>query len=98
MGRGALYLEREGWGEVGVAVLDVAEEEVIGLHWVMGKQEAADGDSGEVIGFFEDGGSGMAAFGGTIAQNEAGGVAFDEALVEVDEEMAETFVGPAAVA
>ena len=40
----------------------------------------------------------MAAFGSRVADEEAGDVAFDEALVEVGEQVAETLVGPAAVA
>ena len=40
----------------------------------------------------------MAAFGRTGADEKAGDAAFGEALVEVEEEVAETLAGPATVA
>ncbi len=38
----------------------------------------------------------MAAFGWTIADEEAGDVALDEALIEIGEEVREAHCGPAA--
>ncbi len=58
----------------------------------------ADGSGGEVVGFFEGSGFGMAAFGATVAQEEAGDGVFDEEVVEVGEEVAETLFGVAIVA
>ena len=93
-----LDLECEGWGEGGVTIEGMGKEEVVGLHWVGGEQEATDSDGGEVIRSFKDGWAGVSTLGMTIAGDEAGNVVFDEALVEVCEQVAETLVGPATVA
>jgi hypothetical protein len=39
----------------------------------------------------------MTAFGGTVADEEAGDVMFDQTLVKVREQAGETLVGPAAL-
>src|SRR5262249_55481798 len=96
--RALLDLEHESRGKSGVATLGVTEEEAIGLERVRREQETADRDSGEMVGAFQYGWSSMAAFGRTIADKEAGDVAFDEALIESGEEMGETEVGDAAAA
>ena len=80
-----------------MTVEGVAEEETVRLEWVGGKEQATGGDSEEVVGTFESGGSGMAAFGAAGAGEEAGDVAFDEVLVEVGEEVGEALVGVADV-
>jgi hypothetical protein len=74
----------------------MTEEETIGLHGIGGKEKAADGGSGEEVGAFQNGWSGVATFGWAIADQEAGDVAFDEALVEVSEEVGEAHFGPTA--
>jgi hypothetical protein len=76
----------------------VAEQEVIGLEWVGGEEKMADGGSGEVVGFFERGGASATAFGGAVADQQAGDVAAKKRLVEVSEQVGEAFVGPAVVA
>ena len=49
-----LDLEGEGGGEGGVTIPCVTEkEEVVGLHGIGGEEKIADGDGGEVVGFFE---------------------------------------------
>ena len=73
--------------------MGMAQQEVIGLDGVRGNEETANGDGGEVVGAFEDGGSGVSAFGGAVADEEAGDVVLDEALVEGGEVVAETVVG-----
>ncbi len=90
-----LDLEGQGWGEGGVAGPPVAEKKVIGLHGVGCEQQAADGDGGEVIGLLQDGWSGLFAFGPAIADEETGDVAFNEAQVEVCEQVAEVLVSDA---
>ena len=70
----------------------VAQEKAIGLHGVGGKEETADGDGGEMVGLFERGGSGLFAFGPTMADEETGDVAFDETLIEVGEQVGEVLV------
>jgi hypothetical protein len=71
----------------------VAQEETVGLHRVGGEQEMADSKSGKVIGAFERRGSSMSASGMTVAEEEAGHVAFDELLIEVYQEMIEVSIG-----
>ncbi len=53
----------------------------------------ADGGGGEVVGFFERGGLGVAAFGATVAQDKAGDAVVDEEMVEIGEQVAETLFG-----
>jgi len=55
-----------------------------GVDWALGHEKVADGGSHEVVGFFEGAGTGMAAFGTAIADEEAGDVAFNKAIVEVE--------------
>ncbi len=50
-----------------------------------------------MIRSFKNRWSGMSAFCMTIAGDEAGDVVFDEELVEIGEQMAETLVGAAAI-
>ena len=92
-----LDVEFESWGKGGMTIEGVAEEETIGLEWIGGKKQTADGNGGEVVGFFEGGGSGVTAFGTAMAGEETGDVTFDEMLVEIGEEMGEALVGPAVV-
>ena len=66
---------------------DVTEEKTVWLEGVVGEEETAGGGREEVVGAFEGGGSGVAAFGWAIANEEAGDVALDEVLVEVGEQM-----------
>ena len=64
----------------------VTEQDVIRLyrvHGVWSEQQTAGGNSEEVIGLFEDGGFGVAAFGATVAHEQAGDVVGEEVLVEV---------------
>jgi hypothetical protein len=82
-------LENEGGVEGGVAIDGLTEEKTFGLHGVLGQQKTTDGGGDEEVGAFEEGWSGMAAFGGTVADEEAGDVALDEALVEIGEQMGE---------
>jgi hypothetical protein len=86
-------LERERWGEGGVATVGVGEQEAVGLHGIRGEQETTGGSREEMVGTFEHGRAGVPPFGRAIADQQAGDVAFDEALVEVDEQAAEPFVG-----
>ena len=72
----------QGRCERAVVVFDVTEEKAIRVEGVVCEEETASGSGEEVFGAFEGGGSGVAAFGGTVADEEAGDVAFDEALVE----------------
>ena len=88
-----LNLEDEGREEGAMVALGVAQKEVFGLEGVGGKQETADRDGGEEVGVFQDGWSGVAAFSRTTANEEAGDVAFNELLVEVEEQIAEAVVG-----
>jgi hypothetical protein len=92
-----LDAECEGRSEGRVAGSPLAEKQAIGLHGVGGKEETADGDGGEMVGLFERGGSGLFAFGTTMAGEETGDVAFDETLVEVGEQVGEVLVGEAAL-
>ena len=87
--------EDEGGGErVAIVVLGLSQEEaVVGYEGVVGQEKATDCDGGEVVGFFEDGWAGVTTLAWTGANEEAGDVAFDELLVEVDEEVAEGFEG-----
>jgi hypothetical protein len=75
----------------------VGQEEVIRLDGIRCEEKTADGDGEEALGAFEDGGSGMAAEGRTVADEQAGNVAFDEVLVEISEQMTEALVGPALI-
>jgi hypothetical protein len=88
-----LDAECEGRGKGRVATPGLAEKQEIGLYGVGGKKETADSDGGEMVGLFEGGWSGMSAFGPTMAGKETGDVAFDEALIEVGEQMVEVLVG-----
>ncbi len=91
-------LERESWGEGSVGILVVGKEKVIRLEGVRGEEQTTGSDSNEMVGAFEESWSGVTTFGSAVADEEAGDVAFDEALVEIGEEMAETLVGPAVIA
>jgi hypothetical protein len=93
--REGLDLEDEGWGRGSVATQGVAEEEAVGQEGVVGEEEAADGGGEEVVGAFEDGGASVTATGGAVADEEAGDMLFDEAEVEIVEQMAEALVGSA---
>ncbi len=86
-------MEDERGGEGAVLVEGMAEQDVRGLHGIGGEQEMADGGGGKVVGFFERGGLGMAAFGATVAQEEAGDAVVDEEMVEIGEQVAETLFG-----
>ena len=88
-----LEFEGEGGGECAVGIPGVTQEEAIGLEGIGCKEETADGGGEEVFGTFEDGGSSMATFGRTIADEEAGDVAFNEPLIEIDEQIMEALVG-----
>jgi hypothetical protein len=93
-----LDAECEGWGKGRVATPGLAEKQTIGLHGIGGKQETTDGDGGEMVGLFERGGSGLFALGTTMAGEETGDVAFDEALIEVGEQVVEVLVGATRIA
>ncbi len=93
-----LDLDSEGRCEGGVATFGVAEEKAIRLGWVGRKEKATDGDGREVVRLFQDGWSGLFAFGPTVAHKETGDVAFDESLIEVYEQMTEVLVGGARLA
>ena len=58
----------------------------------------APGNVNEMVGAFENRWSGVATFGRAVADEEAGDVTFDEALVEIDEQMFEALIGPTLVA
>jgi hypothetical protein len=88
-------LECEGWGEACIGRGDVGEQDAVGLEGITREEEVAGGDGVEVGTAFKDGRTSATAFGGTVADEEAGDVAFDEPLVEVDEQVVETFVGAA---
>jgi hypothetical protein len=93
IGGQGLDVEGECGGEGAVLVEGMAEQDVLGLHGIGGEQEMAGGDGGKVVGFFERGGLGMAAFGATVAQEEAGDAVVDEEMVEIGEQVAETLFG-----
>jgi hypothetical protein len=80
-----------------MAAEGVTKEKTVGLHGIRGEQETADGGDEEEIGAFEDGGSGMAPFGSTIADEETGNVALDETLIEIGEQVREAHFGPTAL-
>jgi hypothetical protein len=95
VGGQGLDLEREGWGEGGARTMNVTEEEmVVGLEGIGSEEKLTESDVGEVFGAFEERWAGVAAFGGTVADEEAGDVVFDETLVEGGEQTMETLVGP----
>ncbi len=96
MGGVVLNLEHEGWLEGGVTTACVTEEKTIRLHGIMGEQQATGSGSDEEVGAFQDRWSGVATFGRAIADQEASDVAFDEALVEIGEEVGEAHFGPTA--
>jgi hypothetical protein len=89
-------LEGEGGGEGSVATEGMAEEEVIRLYGIRRKEKTARGDGDEVVGLFKDGRPGLFSLCSTIADEETGNVALDEALVEGCKELAEVLVGEAA--
>ncbi len=93
--RERLDLEDKGWGEGRMDIRYVAQKELVGLHRMVGEQQTADGVSQEAFGAFADGGTGVAAFGRTVANKEAGDVVFDQVLIEIGEETPDALVGPA---
>jgi hypothetical protein len=88
--------ERGSQGQGGVVGVHVGEQEMIRLHGISCHEETACGDPLETFGTFEDGGTGEAAFGPTVAHDEAGDAAFEQVLIEIGEETAQASVGPAA--
>ena len=90
-----LDLEGERWSGRCVDGAVMAQEEMIGEHGIGCEQEMAGRNGSKMVGAFEQGRSSQSATGRTIADQEAGHIALDKALIEVGEEMAEAFVGPA---
>ena len=77
--------------------LGVSQQEAIRLHWIRCKQQTADGEREETLGAFEGRGSGMTAFGWTVANKQAGNVACNEMLIELGKQTPKTLVSPALV-
>ncbi len=91
-------MEDESRGKGSITTQSVAQEKVVGLYGIRSKEKTTDGDGSEMVGSLKNGWSGMAAFGSTIADEEAGDVVRDEMLVEVNEQMTKALVGEAALA
>ena len=100
-----LEVERERGGGSGLEAFGVGEEEGSGLQGVVGSElegvvgdeQTAHGNVFEASASFKDGRFGVATFGWTVADEEAGDVACDEVLVEFFKQIGETAVGPTSV-
>jgi hypothetical protein len=76
-----------------VVALGVGEQVATKLEGIGSNQETAGSGREEVVGAFENGRASVTPFGRTVADQEAGDVAFDETQVEIGEQVAETLVG-----
>jgi hypothetical protein len=87
-------LEDERGGESDMGTFDVREQQLMGVEGIRGEEHAIGGDAQKALGAFQDGWTGVAAFGWTVANDEAGEVAFDQVLIEISEELAQALVSP----
>jgi hypothetical protein len=88
-------LEDESGGESCPGTLGVREQEVRRIDGIRRKEHATGSNAQEALGALEDGGAGVATFSRTVANKEAGDVAFDQMLIEVSKEVTQALVGPA---